>query len=120
MDARRAVVNHLLPLRDPARQASQREHDREHFGWNSDRSIDDTAVEIDIRVELLLDEIWIVKSDFFELLGDVQERVSDAERGQDFIRRSLQDRGPRIKVLVDAMTEAHQLEPRALVLRQRD
>src|SRR5699024_2015047 len=50
------VVDHLLPLGDPARQATDREQHREHLGGEADGLVDDAGVEVDVRVEAALDE----------------------------------------------------------------
>ena len=44
------VTCHFIPVRDPACRARKREHDREHVGWNADRTQDEARVEIDVRV----------------------------------------------------------------------
>ncbi len=61
------IGDHLVPLRDPADGAGQREQHGEHRRREADRRQDDARVEIDVREQLLLDEIRIVQSDLLEL-----------------------------------------------------
>src|SRR6516225_12405135 len=53
------VFDHFFPLRDPADGAGEREEHREHRGGETHRAQRDAGVEIDIRVKLLLDEIFV-------------------------------------------------------------
>ena len=69
------IIAHLFPLRDPAWQAAQCKHDREHLGGNAHRPVDDAAVEIDVRVELALNEVFVAQGDLFQVLGDAQQGV---------------------------------------------
>src|SRR5581483_2013454 len=81
----------------------------------------DARIEVDIRIELLLDEILILERDALELHRDVQERiVLDAELVQDLMTGLLHYLSARVVVLIDAMPEAHQAERIVLVLRALD
>src|SRR5262245_43080800 len=51
-DLRLRILDHLFPVRDPAGQAAEREHHREHVRRDAHRAVDDAAVEVDVRVEL--------------------------------------------------------------------
>src|SRR3954453_17498635 len=62
-DLGRGALDHLLPVRQPARQAPDGEEDREHLGGEAHRPIDETGVEVDVRVELALDEVLVVERD---------------------------------------------------------
>src|SRR5690606_8755389 len=66
-DLRLRVVDHLLPLRDPAGQAADREEHREHLGGEADRLVDQARVEVDVRVELALHEVVVLQRDLLEL-----------------------------------------------------
>src|SRR5690625_3014489 len=69
------VLQHLLPLRDPADRAAEREDRREHGSREAHRFENDARIEIDIRVELLLDEIAILERPLLERLRDLQDGV---------------------------------------------
>src|SRR5262245_13409922 len=62
-DARVGVLAHLEPVRDPAGQAPEREHHREHVHGDADRLVDHARVEVDVRVELALDEVLVLERD---------------------------------------------------------
>jgi hypothetical protein len=51
------IAAHFHPLRDPARQAADREQHGEHVHRDAERLVDDARVEVDVRVELALDEV---------------------------------------------------------------
>src|SRR5271163_415489 len=61
------ILDHFLPLGDPADGASDRKQRREHGGREAHRLERDAGIEIDVGVELLLDEIVVVERDALEL-----------------------------------------------------
>src|ERR1700759_2154320 len=61
------VLDHFLPLRDPADGARDREQHSEHRGGEAHRLERDARIEVDVRVELLLDEVLVVQRDLLEL-----------------------------------------------------
>src|SRR3546814_10637022 len=62
-DLLRGVGDHLVPLRDPADGAGEREQHGEHLGREADGRQDHARIEVDVRIELSLDEIRIVRSE---------------------------------------------------------
>src|SRR5438874_4184747 len=84
------IVEHLLPLRQPAGDARDGEEDREHVHRKLHRLIDESRIEIDIRVELALDEVLVFEGDSFELEGDVEQRIFSGHV-ENVIRRFLDD-----------------------------
>ncbi len=108
------VAVHLDPLRDPARQASDREQRREHVLRRADRVVDHARVEVDVRIELALDEVLVLQRDLLELLGDLEQLRVDAQLLEHVVAGLLDDLHARVEVLVDAVAEAHQ--PRRVVL----
>src|SRR5690606_9968011 len=62
------IGDHLFPLGDPAHRAREREDAGEHRGGDAQRLLHDARVEIDVRVELLLDEILVFERDPLQLL----------------------------------------------------
>src|SRR5215211_284928 len=61
------VLNHLEPLGDPARRARDGEHHREHVGEQPERLVDESRVEVDVRVQLALEEVVVVEGALLEL-----------------------------------------------------
>src|SRR3954469_17935554 len=106
-DLRVRVVEHLHPLRDPARRARDREDHREHVGRDLQRLVDQARVVVDVRVELAVGEVLVVERLLLELGGDLELRVlpGDLEHLVDML---LDDPRARVVVLVDAVAEAHQ------------
>src|SRR5437879_4984258 len=102
------VEEHLFPLRYPARGARNRKQDRKHSHGESHRLVDETGVEVDVGIELALDEVFILKSDAFAFESNFEKRIL-AHKVEHLIGDVLDDAGARIVILVDAMTEAHEL-----------
>ena len=114
------ILDHFLPLRDPADGAREREQHCEHRGGEAHRAQRDARVEVDVRVEPLLNEVIIVQRDALELHGDIEQRIVDAELMQHLMTGLLHDLGARIVVLVDPVAEAHQPERIVLILGALD
>ena len=68
-DALGRVLNHLIPLGNPANSPGNREQHGEHGCRNSDRSEDDAGIEIDVRIKLPLDKVIVFKGNSFEFYG---------------------------------------------------
>src|SRR5262245_48159995 len=51
------VGDHLLPLRDPADGAREREDAGEHRHRDAERALHDAGVEIDVRIQLAAHEV---------------------------------------------------------------
>ena len=105
------ILDHFLPLGDPAGGARNGEKHSEHGGREAHRLQRDARVEIDIRIELLLDEIFIAERDLLELHRDIEQRVVFlACSFEDRVTRLLHELGARIVIFIDAMAEAHKAE----------
>src|SRR6185295_31129 len=116
-DTHRRVRDHFLPVRHPAYGARDREHHREHRARNTERRIDDSRVEIDVRVQLARDEVLVLERRFLQALRQLEQRVVLlAEFLEHLVAHVADDLGARIEVLVDAVAEAHEAEVAGLVL----
>src|SRR5438067_4277167 len=114
------VLDHLLPVRDPARKASEGEEHGEHLRRDTEGAIDDARIEVYIWVQLALDEVGIPERGLLQLGGDVEHRIAGAELQEQLVAGLLDDLRPRVEVLVDAVAEAHQAQPCLLVLHLID
>src|SRR5581483_3588182 len=101
------VLDPLEPLGEPARRARDREHDREHRDRQAERLVDQSRVEVDVRVELAAHEVLVLERDLLELERDVEQRVAAGDL-EDVVGDLLDDLRARVVVLVDAVAEAHQ------------
>ena len=61
------VHDHLLPLRNPANGARERKECGEHAGGKSESLQRDAGIEVDVGIEPLLDEIFVLERDALEL-----------------------------------------------------
>ena len=115
------ITQHLAPLRNPAHGTSHGEDGREHAGGNAHGALDDARVEVHVRVKLAGDEVIVFQCDLLELACQLEERiVLQAQLGQHLGTGFLHQLGARVVVLVDAVTEAHQLDAGFLVLHLLD
>src|SRR5208282_1328178 len=101
------VAHHLRPLRHPARGPRNREQHREHRHRESHRLVDDTRIKVDVRIELVGDEVLVFERDMLQLDRDVDQRVLSCNF-EHFVGELLQNLGAWVVVLVDAMPKAHQ------------
>ena len=116
-DALLRILDHFLPLRDPADGARDREEHSEHVDREAHRAKRDARIEVDVRIELLFDEVLVLQSDPLKFNRDLEQRiVLVAERVEHLVTGLLHHLRARIVVLVDAMAEAHQPEAGCLVL----
>src|SRR5438105_4073111 len=76
----RVLLEQLLPVRQPTRRARNGEQHREHVDREAHRLVDETRIEVDVRVELAADEVLVGERDLFELERDVEERVLARDR----------------------------------------
>ena len=116
-DALLGILDHFLPLRDPADGARDSKQHGEHRHREAHGPQRDTRIEVDVRIKFLLDEVVVLQRDALQLHGNFQDLlVLDAERVQHLVAGLCHHLGARVVVLVDAMTEAHQAELGILVL----
>src|SRR5437879_315028 len=107
------IEEHLFPLCDPAGSARNREQHGKHGHRETHRLINQAGVEIHVGIQLALDEVFIFEGDSFAFEGDFEQRIL-AHQIENFVRNTLDDAGARIVILVNAMTEAHELDFAAL------
>src|SRR5690606_15112546 len=77
-DAGARIRDHLPPMRDPADAAGDREHHREHRLRDAERAVDDSRVEVDVRIQVLLDEVLVAERDLLEPQRELEERRIEA------------------------------------------
>src|SRR5450759_2772155 len=66
------VAQHLFPLCEPARRPRHGEQHREEIRRERHRTVDESRVEVDVRVQLARDEVVIRQRDALELQCDLQ------------------------------------------------
>src|SRR6202022_4720851 len=65
------VFDHFAPLADPADGASDRKQHGEHRGREAHRLQRNARIEVDVRIELAVDEIFVAQRDLFQLHRDL-------------------------------------------------
>ena len=111
---------HFVPVSNPAYGTRHREDNGKHGGRNAHRFQNDTGVEIDVRVEFLLDEVRVVERDVLKFHGHFQQIVFGAQFFQHFMAGFTHHGGARVVVFVHAVAEAHQTERVVFVFRATD
>src|SRR5690606_13374141 len=107
-DALARIFDHLVPLRDPADRARESEENREHGGRETHRLERDARIEVDVEVELLLDEVFVVESDLLEFQRHIQKRiVLDAQNLENLMAGLLHHPRAGVVVFVNAVSKAH-------------
>src|SRR5215207_5091963 len=100
-DAVVGILDHLLPLRDPAHRAGQREQHRKHRDWESQCFERYARIEVDVRIKLALDEIFVSQRDLLELARHCKQRiVLDPEFVENFMGGLLHDPRARVVILI--------------------
>ncbi|CSE38493.1 Uncharacterised protein [Shigella sonnei] len=102
---------------DPANGTCHCENDGEHGRRNTHRFQDDTRVEIDVRVQFLLDKVRVVQRDVFQLHSHFQQVIFGAQLFQNFMAGFTHYGGARVVIFVHAVTEAHQAERIIFIFR---
>src|SRR5687767_15516594 len=69
------VGDHLLPLRDPADGAREREDAGEHRHRDAERALHDPRIEVDIRIQLARDEVFVFQRHLLQRDGELEQRV---------------------------------------------
>ena len=78
-------------MRDPTRSAGDRKQRGKHLGREAERLERDPRIEVDVRIELLLDEIVIVQRDPLKFKSDLKDGiVAMADRIEDLMTGLLQ------------------------------
>lgn len=113
------VTVHFAPVGDPANGTCHCENDGEHGRRNTHRFQDDTRVEIDVRVQFLLDKVRVVQRDVFQLHSHFQQVILRAQLFQHFMAGFTHYGGARVVIFVHAVTEAHQAERIIFVLDRK-
>src|SRR5262245_55990598 len=92
----------------PPRYPGDSDEYGQHDGRDAHGLKDHVRVEVHIRVELPGNEIVVREGNFFQLEGDVEQRVlaGDAEH---VVSGLLDDGGPGVVILVNPVSEALQL-----------
>ena len=107
---------HFLPVGDPAGESPDGEHHGEHVRRDAHGAVEDTRVEVHVRVELARDEVVVLQGGFFELDGDIQERVVHVFALEHLVHEFLEHLGARVVALVHAVAESGKTERVLLVL----
>src|ERR1019366_499217 len=103
------VLDHFVPLRQPASGPRNGEQHGKHLRLEAHGLVNDPRVEVNVGIELAGDEVIVSQRDPFELQGNVEPGVASGHL-ENFVSDGLNDAGARIVVLVNPMPEAHQLK----------
>src|SRR5688500_11482910 len=112
------VGNHLLPLRDPADGAREREDAGEHRHRDAERALHDAGVEVHIRIQLSAYKVIILERDLLERHGELEDAVVvQPELVQHFMAGLAHQLRTRVVRLGDPVAEAPPAPSGSLGLR---
>src|SRR5690606_2092728 len=110
------IRHHLIPLRNPTNGTCQCKNSSEQFSWNTDSTLNNTRVEVNVRVQLTLYEVRIFQCNTFEFHRQLEQGVIfQTQCDQDFFTCLLHELSAWVVVLVDTVTKAHQAYARAFI-----
>src|SRR5437667_6756824 len=98
------VHQHLLPLRQPTGGSRNRKEHREHLGPESHRLVDNSGIEIYVRIELAANEVVVHERYTFQFERDLDFCIATRDFKK-IVRCPLDDLRARIVILVDPMAE---------------
>ena len=92
---------------EPADHSGDHEEHWEHVGGEAHGFVNDSTVEIDVRVELSFNKVLVAEGNLFEFNGDL-DQIFLSSHFEDFMSHSFDDLGSRIVTLVDSVAESIQ------------
>ncbi|KKM47172.1 hypothetical protein VT73_00825, partial [Rathayibacter toxicus] len=102
------IPGHLAPVRNPTREAANREQYGEHPRWKAHSLIDDPGIKVDVGIETPLLEIVVLKRNGLAFPSDIKERILDSEGLQTPRRALLHQLATGVVVFVQSVTQPHQ------------
>src|SRR6266404_950205 len=102
------ISKHLLPLRQPSNGSGNGEEHGKHLWLEPHGFVHDSGIEIDVGIELAAHEIIVFESDALQFHGYFDFRIA-ARDFEELVGGPLDDLRARIVVLVNAVSESHQL-----------
>merc|ERR1711990_519969 len=101
------VFDELRPVSKPSCKSGESEEDGEHLSGDAESLVDNSRVEVNVRVELSLDEVLIRESNLLKGHSNINHRFT-ANNGEDIISNLADDGSSGVKVLVDSVSKTLQ------------
>jgi len=98
------VFNEFRPVSEPSCESGEGEKDGEHLSGDAQGLVDNSRVEVDVRVELSLDEVVVTQGHLLEGHSNIDHRLT-SNNGEDIVGELTHDSGSGVKVLVDSVAE---------------
>lgn len=92
-------------MSQPAHSSRNHEEHGEHVSGESHSLVDDSTVEIDVRVQLPLDEVGVTQSNSLQLYCNLNQLLLSSNL-EHLLSDLLHNLSPRIVVLVDSMSKS--------------
>ena len=99
------VIEELIPMSQPSDSSRNHEKHGEHVSGESHSLVDDSTVEIDVRVQLPLNEVGVTQSNSLQLYCNLNQLLLSSNL-EHLLRDLLHNLSPRVVVLVDSMSES--------------
>jgi len=98
------AVEELHPVSNPSRTTGNSEKHGHEVGIEAECALDDASVEVHVRLQFLLNEVFVTQGNLFQLDRDVDQGVF-AQNVEGLLTQFLHDACTRVLVLVDSVAE---------------
>lgn len=115
------ILDNLIKMGEKEKGEGKGEKEGENLGREEKRIKSDERIEVDVRVEIILDEILVGKGNILKLNWKVKKRIIiDEKIEEELMEGIMNDIGERIVVIVKEMEEENKKERIVIVFRNGD
>lgn len=115
------ILDNLIKMGEKEKGEGKGEKEGENLGREEKRIKSDERIEVDVRVEIILDEILVGKGNNLKLNWKVKKRIIiDEKIEEELMEGIMNDIGERIVVIVKEMEEENKKERIVIVFRNWD
>lgn len=115
------ILDNLIKMGEKEKGEGKGEKEGENLGREEKRIKSDERIEVDVRVEIILDEILVGKGNNLKLNWKVKKRIIiDEKIEEELMEGIMNDIGERIVVIVKEMEEENKKERIVIVFRNGD
>lgn len=98
------VIEEFVPMSYPASSSRNHEENREHVGGETHCFVDDSGVEINVRVQFPLDKVRVTQSNPLQFNCDFNQFLFSSNL-EHLLSHFFYKFGPRVIIFVHSMTE---------------
>src|SRR5690625_7108534 len=103
------IVYHLIPQGDPSSCTCQRKNTGKHICWDTNRTLYDSGVEINVGVQATLDKVIMFESNTLKFHGQLEQWIVFYTQGlENLFTCFLHELGACVIVFINTVTRTHQ------------